>query len=130
MTKRQLQKIVRELVNVSFKDDRMVEVQVLRSIKTLKSLPRSEAIQALSEYLKGLKRIEREHTLYIEAVMPLSPIQVKKIKQKIERKATITKVVVNINPEILGGIKLRIGDEIWDESISGKINQVKEAISG
>lgn len=130
MTKRELQKTVSKLVDLSFKDGKMVEAQVSKSIKVLKSLPRSEAIQALSEYLKNLKRREREHTMYIETIMPLSPAQIKKMKKIVEKKVKITKVLVNINKEILGGFKLRIGDEIWDESISGKINQVKEAISG
>lgn len=130
MTKKQLQKTVNQLVDLSFKDGRMIEFEVTRAIKALKSLPGSQAIKALSEYLKGLKREEREHTLYIETTTLLSPTQVKKAKKIVEKRVKITKVLVNINPEILGGFKLRIGDKIWDESVLGKINQVKEAISG
>lgn len=127
---KQLQKIVNKLVDTSFKDGRMLEPYVIRSIKILKSLPKYEAIQALSEYLKSLKRKEREHTMYIETVIPLSGSQIKRVKKIVEKKIKITKVLVNIKPEILGGFKLRIGDEIWDESILGKIMQVKEAIGG
>ena len=130
MIKKELQKTVRRLTNLSFKDGKMVEMQVARSIKLLKSLPRSSAIQALSEYLKNLKRKEREHTMYIETVVPLSPAQVKRMKKIVEKKKKIAKVLVSINPEILGGFKLKIVDEICDESISGKINQVKEVING
>lgn len=128
--RKQLQKTVNKLIDLSFKDGKIVEAQVARSIKVLKSLSRFEAIPALSEYLKNLKRKEREHTMFIETVVPLSPTQVKRMKKIVEKKVRISKVLVNINPEILGGFKLRIGDEIWDESISGKINQVKEAING
>lgn len=127
---KQLQKGVNELVELSFKDGKILESQVGKSIRLLKSLPVSEAIQALSEYLKELKRKEREHTMYIETTVPLSSNQVKKAKKIVEKKFKITKVLVNINPEILGGFKLRVGDEIWDESILGKINQIKEAIKG
>lgn len=134
---KQLQKIVNKLVDTSFKDGRMLEIQVTRSIKVLRALPKYLAIQALKEYLKALKRKERAYTMYIETVIPLSSAQVKKMRKIVEKKAMpagrqvrITKVLVNVNPEILGGFKLRIGDEIWDESILGKINQVKEAISG
>lgn len=130
MIKKQLQKTVNKLVNLSFKEGRILETQVTRSIKIMKSLHKSEAIQALSEYLKNLKRKEREHTLYIEATMNLSPIQINKVKKFVEKEKKITKVLVSINPEILGGFKLRIGDQIWDESVVGKIQQVKEAISG
>lgn len=126
--KKQLQKTVSRLVDLSFKDGRIVESQVVKSIKVLKSLPGAGAIVSLTEYLKALKRKEREHTLYIETTIPLSPAQINRIKGVIEKKVVITKVLVNINADILGGFKLRIGDEIWDESVAGKIQQVKEAI--
>lgn len=125
---KQLLKIVKQLVEASFSEGKIIEGQVTKSIKILKSLPRLKSIPAMSEFLKGLKRKEREYTMYIETAIPLSSAQIKKARKIVERKTKITKVLVSINPEILGGFKLRIGDEIWDESVAGKIQQVKEAI--
>lgn len=127
---KQLLKMVKQLVDESFSDGKMIERQVLRAIKILKSLPRSRALFAMPEFLKNLKRKEREHTMCIETAIPLSVAQVQKMRKIVERKIKISKVLININPEILGGFKLKIGDEIWDESVLGKINQVKEAIRG
>lgn len=123
-----LLKIIRKLVEASFADGRIIEKEVIKSIKILKALPTSQAIFALSEFLSELKRRERAHTMYIETAIPLSPIQVQKAKKIVEKKKKITKVVAKVNPEILGGFKLQVGDEIWDQSFLGKINQVKEAI--
>lgn len=130
MTKRQLQKTVIKLVEASFKEGKLLESQVAKSIKILKTLPQSEAIQALSQYLEGVKREERKHTLYIETAVDLTSLQVKKVKKVIEKKVKITKTLVYVNPDILGGFKIKIGDEVWDETVAGKINQVKEALSG
>ena len=52
------------------------------------------------------------------------------MKKIVEKKVKITKVLVNSNTGILGGFKIRIGDEIWDDSISGRIEKVKEVIQG
>ncbi len=134
---KQLLRIVKHLIDESFSDGKIVEGQVVKSIKILKNLPTSKSIYAMMEYLKGLKRKEREHTMYIETAISLSSVLVNKMRKIVEKKilpagrqVKINKVLVNINPEILGGFKLKIGDEIWDESILGKINQVKEAIRG
>lgn len=127
---KELAKMVSKLVENSFSDGKIIEKNVTKAIKLLKTLPNSQSIFAMTEFLKGLKRKEREHTLYIETVIPLSSTQVNKMKKIVEKRVKITKVSVNINPEILGGFKLRIGDEIWDESVVGKIQQVKEVISG
>ena len=73
--------------------------------------------------------------MYIETVVPLTVAQIKKAKKIVEgkglpagRQVKITRVKTFINPDILGGFKLRVGDEIYDETIKGKIEQVKEAI--
>lgn len=128
MKNKHLQKIVSKLVEVSFKDGKMLESQISKSIKILKSLPKYQAIESLSEYLKQLKSLQKQHTMQVESVIPLSQIQLKKLKKFAEKKAKITKVITQINPEILGGFILRVGDEVWDESIKDRINQVKEAI--
>ena len=73
-----LQKLINKLVDLSLKEDRIIEGQVTKSIKILKSLPQAQAIDALSEYLRQLKRKEREHTLYIETAIPLTPEQIKR----------------------------------------------------
>lgn len=127
---KQLKKTVTGLVELSFRDGKAIESQVIKSIRVLKLLPQNKAIQALSEYLQGIKRLDRQHTMYIETVIPLSVLQIKKMKKIIEKKVKITKVVAQINPEILGGFKLKAGDEIWDESVLGRIGQVREAIRG
>ena len=123
-----LQKTITKMAYASFKDGRLVESQVGKSIRLLKSLPNHEAIWAMGEYLKELKRRERQHTMYIETVVPLSPTQIKKAKKLMEKKVKITKVLTAINPKILGGFKLQVGDNVWDESILGKLKQIKEEI--
>ena len=130
MKNKQLQKSVRLLIEASFKEGKIIESQVVKSIKVLKSLPQQQAIESMSEYLKGLKRKEREHTMYIETVVPLSQLQLKKARKIVEKKIKITKVISRVNPEILGGFKLRVGDEVWDETTYAKITKVKEAIRG
>lgn len=125
-----LQKTVSKLVEASFKDGKIVESHVVKCIKLLKSQPTPQAILSLSEYLKELKRLERKHTMYIETTYPLTSSQLLKAKKIVEKKTRINKVITNINPEILGGFKLRVGDEVWDETLLSKIQQVKEVISG
>src|ERR1035437_8164723 len=106
---KQLDKSIKILLDSSFKDGSIIESKVIRSIKILKSMSKYLAIEALSKYLLGLKRIQREHTLYIETTVPLSIVQLKKVQKVVEKKAIsigksikITKVITSINPEILG----------------------------
>ena len=116
---KQQQKLVKKLVEASFENGKLIESQVIKSIKVLKSLPRHQAILALSVYLKELKRRQREHTMYIETSIPLTSNQLISIKKIINKKVKITKVETHVNPQIIGGFKLRVGDAVWDKSILG-----------
>ncbi len=126
--KNKFEKTIVKLANASFKDGRLLESQVAKSIKALKHLPRNESILALTQYLKLIKRKERAHTMILETSIPISSAQIQKVKKIADKKFKITKVIHSINPEILGGLKLRVGDEVWDETLLNKIDQVKEAI--
>lgn len=123
-----LVKLINKLASESFKEGILNEYKVTKVIKLLKSQSKSNALFSLSEYLKALKRKLRKHILYIETTIPIASSQIKRIKKVLEKKIKITRVETKINPDILGGFRLKVGDEVWDYSILAKLNQVKEAI--
>lgn len=125
---KQLKKIIFKSVQDSFSIGRLLEAQVVRHIKLYKSLPTPKAIFALTEYLKGIKRKLRQHTLVVETTTPLSLKQVEKIKKIVAKKYHITKLESKINQDILGGVRLRVGDDIYDESIQSKVIQIREVL--
>ena len=127
---KQLQKFIKKLVELSFKEEKLIESSVIKSMSILKSLPMENSIWALNEYLKQLKRKERKHIMYLETIIPMPPAQIQKVKKIVEKRVQINKVITSVRPEILGGFKLRVGDEVWDETLLSKINQIKEVISG
>ena len=54
----------------------------------------------------------------------------KKIKSYIEKKYKAKRVVVKnvVDPDIKGGMVLRIGDEVMDGSIAGRLNKLKSIL--
>lgn len=125
---KQLKKIILNSVQDSFSFGKLLESQVVKNIKLYKSLPTSKAISALTEYLKGIKRKLRKHTLVVETTCPLSLKQVERIKRIVAKKYQITKLESKINQDILGGVKFRVGDDIYDESIQSRVTQLREVL--
>ncbi len=123
-----LQKLVKKLVKLSFADGKILESRVVNSLKLLKSLPRSKSIFALSEYLKYLKQLQKQYTLHIESASKLSQNNINQAKKAIGKRSKITKVVVDVNPELLGGVRFKLGDKIWGDTILDRLEQVREAI--
>lgn len=126
---RKLQKLVNKLVEMSFDmHGRVIEENVKRFTKTLSLLPSAQAVLALSGYLEGLKRNIKQTTLEIETTMPLSPAQVKKVASLLRTRHPVTDVKNLVDPSILGGMRIKIGDMVYDDTITRKIAQVREAI--
>jgi F-type H+-transporting ATPase subunit delta len=65
----------------------------------------------------------------VESVVALSPKQARALEKILQEKLEKDLVLKNvINPDLLGGLKLTIGDTEIDSSIRGKIDRLKQKI--
>lgn len=126
---KQLRKIVDEATRASFKEGRLLEKEVLKFVKIFKQLGAVEAIAALSYYLKGIKRVVGQYTMVVESTEKLTSGQMQQIENSLNTRYIIHNTIYRLNSSLLGGIKVRIGDSIFEDSIRSKIKQVKEAIN-
>lgn len=125
-----LKRLVEQAVLASFKDGKLVSEKVQSFIKSFKALPRSKAIFALTEYSKGIKRELDMQTLVVESTTPLSSDEKRKIITKMEKQFSILNSQYSLNPALLGGLRVKIGDTVYDDSIEARINQLREEIRG
>jgi F0F1-type ATP synthase delta subunit len=103
--------------------------KVKRFISSLSKLPKQNAIFALTDYSKKLKRAVDKVTLEIESATKLSILEQKRIVNAFKADYHIHIVKVKINKKLIGGIRVKIGDRVFEDSIISKINQVKESIT-
>lgn len=129
--KKHLKELVEKAVTESFdKTGKLSEKTVERFTKAFKSLPISESIPTLSGYTSSLKRVISQNTLTIESPIAISKVEAQKISQLLEKHYQISQTNTSINPGLLGGLRLKIGDLVLDDSINGKIDQLGEIIHG
>src|SRR5258708_3456454 len=126
---RHLDPIIKQAVDASFKDGKIVESQVTMLVNSFKKLSRMEAIYLVSGFLKGLKRELAKHTLIIESAIPLSKSEMSEIKKHLKQ-LIITNEQLIINPNLLGGIRAKVADTVYDYSLKAKLVQLKEVIHG
>jgi len=72
------------------------------------------------KYLDEAMNIVKVEVTSANAKLPSLPA-------KIEGKTV--KIISKIDPSILGGVQIKIGDLLIDNSVKGRIQQIKEAIS-
>lgn len=128
MKNKHLRKLVLEAFKASFDGGGLSDVKIAKHIKLFKSLSTSQAIFALTEYGKLLKRETAKHTLIVESVMDLNKAELEKIKESFSGRYTINDTRFTKVSSLLGGIRVKIADTVFDDSVQAKIGQVKEAI--
>lgn len=129
-TRKQIESIVDKGVKACFKDGKLLEKKALGFVNLFKAQPRMEAIKLLSKFLIRMRVALNSTILIVESTIPLSKKQKDIIKRKLSLRFTITNSEFKLNSQLLGGLRIKVGDYIYDDSIRSRIYQVKEAIAG
>jgi F-type H+-transporting ATPase subunit delta len=102
--------------------------------KTLEVLVRFHRINDLSAILAALSAYVNEAlgvaVAEVRSAKSLSPEEIQQLAETLSKK-TGKKVELDVktDPNLLGGFVARIGSEIWDASVSGKINKFRESLT-
>jgi F-type H+-transporting ATPase subunit delta len=99
-------------------------VQVLAGNERLAVLPEIVShFEALKNGADGVLDAQ------VTSAYPLSERQIAEVVATLEaRHGRKVKVAVGIDPDLIGGISIRIGDEVMDASVRGKLAQLAEAL--
>lgn len=97
-------------------------------------LAENERLAALTEIsaMYETLRNEAERVLAAEvtSAYPMSDAQVAEITGLLEKKhGKKVKVSVSVDPELIGGVSIAIGDEVMDASVRGKLARMQSALT-
>jgi len=103
--------------------------KVREHIHTTKDLYKSNTLVILKNYLALINRHLRSNTLVIETAEKLDQKKVATIRNHFD-KSIGKKLETNLvqNPSIFAGLKITLGDNQWDYSTKGKLNQIRETL--
>jgi F-type H+-transporting ATPase subunit delta len=99
-------------------------LRVLAANGRLAVLPEiADAFEALKNESEGVLDAR------ISSAYPLSSAQVDDVVAALEAKnGRKVKATVTVDPDLIGGVSIRIGDEVIDASVRGKLSQLADAL--
>ena len=104
-----------------------------RTYKILLLLVKDKNLHLLKNIIKDLKKLKKEDEQILEAkvisAFSLDENQKAKIKSILQTK-TEKQIIIDeiLEPKIIGGIKIIVGDLVIDGSIKGKLDKLQESI--
>lgn len=131
MTKKaKARKLVHGLVALSFTGDKLNQKKVREIYKSFLKLPPYQTLIYLKTYLVTLKKYIEFRSLVTSSSTKLSVSERASILKIFKKDFVIFKQIVNLDPSLLGGLRIKIGDVIFDHSVKGKIISLGQNILG
>lgn len=124
-----LKKQAIKAAQLSFKKSVLDEAIARKFVKSFKALPLNEAVISLNYFLQAIKREKSKTILTVESVIKIPKSELKGIEGAFKNQYQIMETREELSPSLLGGIKVRIGDIIFDNSLKAKVAQIGEALT-
>lgn len=114
---------------LSFKKDVLDEVIARKFVKSFKALPLNEAIISLNYYLQAIRRETAKTVLTVNSVIKIPRSELESIETAFKKEYQILETREEIDSSLLGGVKVRIGDVIFDNSLKARVEQIKKVLT-
>ncbi|MDA1476683.1 F0F1 ATP synthase subunit delta [Bacillus changyiensis] len=110
-----------------------VSTAVLHTLYLLIDRSRTSIVPDLvDEYIKKANLYRKTEDAIVYSVKPLSESEITSFSQVFAKKvgATSLRVRNEVKPDLIGGVKIRIGNRIFDGSVSGKLARIERQLAG
>ena len=124
---RESRKIARHLLRLSFSNGKLDQEKVTHMIQSVLSDKPRHHLDILKDYQRLVRlEVEKRHAV-IESATPLNDSMGDRIVANLRsRYGDDLTTEFRTNPELLGGLRIRIGDDVWDGSVRHRLNQLQE----
>jgi len=122
-------KVSRQLFRYSFTSGKLDEERISQMVQTVIATKPRRYVDVLKDYQRLLQlEVEKRHAV-IESATPLNRSLGDRIVANLRaRYGEDLTTEFRTNPELLGGLRIRIGNDVWDGSVKSRLNQLQEQL--
>ena len=124
---KEIRQLSREMLRASFTDGQIDRGKIMSLVESLITKKPRRYLDTL-QYYKRLVRleIEKRHAR-IESSTQVSPETSARIAEILKKKKgrDLTAEFV-VNPELLGGLRIRVGSDVWDGSVRDRLERLQK----
>jgi F-type H+-transporting ATPase subunit delta len=128
-TTKEAQKTSRQLLKLSFTDGKLDEHKVNQVVQSVLTEKPRHVGEVLKDYQRLLRLEVAKHHAVVESATALntnlSDLLVTKLKARYGDDLTIE---FTTNPTLLGGLRVKLGDDVWDGSVRNRLRTLQEQI--
>ena len=127
---KEIRRLSRELLRASFTDGQLDQGKIASVLQSLIEKKPRHYIAVLENYKRLLRlEVEKRHAR-IESARELTPEVSSGIVSNLRRKygQDVTTEFL-VNPELLGGLRIRVGSDVWDGTVRNRLERLKQNLA-
>jgi F-type H+-transporting ATPase subunit delta len=128
-TNRETRRLAKGLLRSSFTDGQLDKGRITAVVQSLIEKKPRGYMRVLDTYRRLLRLEIEKRTATIESATQLAPDAAHEIVDNLKRKygADLNTNFVT-NPELLGGMRIRVGSDVWDSSVRNRLQRLEQAL--
>ncbi len=126
---KETRQVSRQLLRASFTDGQLDRSRISQLVKTLIEQKPRNYIKILDAFKRLLRLEVEKRSATIESASEMAPEAAAQLVQNLKRKYGLdlaTQFVVN--PELLGGMRIRVGSDVWDSSVRNRLQRLQQQL--
>jgi len=126
---KETRQLSKELLRASFVDGRLDSARVSSLLKSMVEKKPRHYIQVLEAYKRLLRLEVEKRTATIETASELAPDAGEKIVSNLKRRyGTDLAARFVVNKDLLGGMRIRVGSDVWDSSVRNRLQRLQQQL--
>jgi F-type H+-transporting ATPase subunit delta len=126
---KEARKVSRQMFRHSFTSGKLDEEKISNMVQTVLATKPRRYVDVLKDYQRLIHlEVEKRHAV-IESATPLNRSLGDRIVANLKaRYGEDLTTEFRTNPELLGGLRIKIGDDVWDGSVRNRLNLLQEQL--
>ena|SRR5438067_846725 len=127
---KEVRKVSRELFNASFTDGKLDQNKVRSRVQAVIARKPRFYSDILKNYQRLIRlEIEKHHAI-IESASELSPDTSRRVVEDLKaRYGSDLTADFKVSPDLIGGLRIRVGNDVWDGSVAGRLNRLEQELA-
>ena len=126
---KEIRQVARELLHASFTDNQLDPGRVRSVVDSVLAKKPRNYLKML-DYYKRLLRLEaQKRHVRIESAAPLDANAGSQIVDNLKKRygTDLTSEFI-VNPTLLGGVRIRVGSDVWDSSVRNRLERLQQQL--
>ena len=126
---KEIRQLSREMLRASFTDGRLDPSKISSVVDSVTARKPRNYVDVLKNYRRLLRIEVEKRRARIETASEMDSVTQSEVVDNLKKRygSDLTPEFV-VNPELLGGMRVRVGNDVWDGSVRNRLEQLQQQL--